>query len=260
MITYPTYLPSPKIDFSYDSKSGTISSKFESGRIAQRARYTKQRNTMKVVFQFDFGELGIFEGFVATTLTNGASEFLLPIPNPVTQEIEHHKVIILNGNYKVKAIAGAGAWLVTTTVVQQDKVPFDADMLALIDTFEGVDPDLLDLIQAFSADIDTWNLYTYPLPALFNGGVNDSGFSVGIGSTPLGTLEVGDTVILDIHMMELGDDVIIPKGPYIIKQLIESEYGDWSIKFEPDVNVIWSGIGTDFYWADGGTVTENITQ
>jgi len=97
MSDYPSYLPNAKIDYSFANNNRTIQTSFESGRISQRSLATTQRDIINVIFQYNLFQLGVWESFVQTTLSNGALEFNIKLPDPITQTMLLTGVLLSEG-------------------------------------------------------------------------------------------------------------------------------------------------------------------
>lgn len=137
MTSYPSFMPTPLVTYGVSNQTTTITTTFESGRTSQRARSTKQKDVAKAVFNFDFLQYGIWEGFVANVINNGAMEFLIKLPNPATQVVEDRTVLIAGGLYDAQAIAGAEKWAVSCTLIIQDKVSISSGVISYLSLFNG---------------------------------------------------------------------------------------------------------------------------
>ena len=133
---YPTYMPLPLVDYSFANDNRTITTSFESGRVSQRSQATKQRDIITVVFQFNYFQLGVWEGFVQSVLNNGANEFTISLPESVNQANTETIVLLSGGKYKTTSVAGDRLWKVSCDLIKQDKETMsenDFDLLAYID-------------------------------------------------------------------------------------------------------------------------------
>lgn len=137
MIEFPSILPSPLIDYSYDSDNSTEQTRFESGRVSQRGRFTSTRDIVAVAFKMTEIQLAIFEGFVANTLENGALEFYIYLPDAANREMTLQKVLLNKGQFKATAAAGSLVWSVTCTLIKQDKTTFSALLVYMLTIFGG---------------------------------------------------------------------------------------------------------------------------
>ena len=134
---YPSYLKKPTIDYSYSNDNRTVQNSFESGRISQRSLSTTQRDIINVIFQFNLFQLGIFESFVQTTLSNGALEFEIPLIDPITQSVTSSVVLLSEGKYKVNAASGSLVWKVNATLIKQDKTAHSQELLDFLESIDG---------------------------------------------------------------------------------------------------------------------------
>lgn len=126
---YPSYLPLPLVDYSFSNDNRTVRTNFESGRISQRSLATGQRDFVKVVFQYNFSQLGIWESFVQSTLSNGALEFTIDLPDPITQTITPTVVLLDSGKYETTAVSGKLVWKVAASLIKQDKTTYTESQL-----------------------------------------------------------------------------------------------------------------------------------
>lgn len=121
MIEWPSSkLPSPRVDYSYKGESAVISNSMESGATRQRRRFSRRRKVANLKWVMSFSELALFESFFEHKLAFGANEFLIDLPSSGDLSMAPHKVVIQNGSYDVKTLAGTDKWEVQSNVIADD--------------------------------------------------------------------------------------------------------------------------------------------
>jgi hypothetical protein len=80
MITWPAWLPAPRIDFSNEVNAGAMRTKMESGRVRQRPRFTRQLRTAKATFEMDDEQRAAFTSLWKYSLNNGTYWFKMNVP------------------------------------------------------------------------------------------------------------------------------------------------------------------------------------
>lgn len=143
-IYYPSFMPSPQVDYSYSNQTGTLKMTMESGRIVQRARQTSQRDIAKAQFKFTYPQLLVWESFVANSINNGAAEFYIKVPNPGNQDISDRLALLDGGLYEAVAIAGQAVWAVSCVLILQEKQTISLAGIALLELFAGDADDAVD--------------------------------------------------------------------------------------------------------------------
>lgn len=138
---YPSYLPLPQIDYAQSNDNRTVRTNFESGRISQKSLATTQRDFISVVFQYSFFELGVWESFVQTSLSNGSLEFTIDLPDPITETVKPTVVLLADGKYETTAVSGKLVWKVTGKLIRQNKVSYTQEEL---DAFEASNNPICD--------------------------------------------------------------------------------------------------------------------
>lgn len=150
---YPSFLPNPQVEYSFQNSGGVVTSQFDSGRVNQRKRFTTQRSLVNASFKFDYFQLAAFEGFVNSTLSNGASAFDISLPDPTNQTSSVQNVIIVGGNYDVDAIAGEALWSVSCQLLVQEKIVYDGATILILDIYDGNISDAVTFSNEFHESI-----------------------------------------------------------------------------------------------------------
>jgi hypothetical protein len=97
MITWPTTLPLPFIDYTGTVRMATLSSSLQQGRIDRRQRFTVSIPTLQVQWILSAAELVAFQTFFNTTLHGGTALFEMELKYPRNTELNSWVVRFLQG-------------------------------------------------------------------------------------------------------------------------------------------------------------------
>lgn len=142
-------LPLPSFDFSVNHSSGVVKSTMDTGRVRQRRRYTADRETCKVRFDFDNTEYAVFRGVWSHSLGGGADWFTMRLPIGDGNALTETQVRFL-GEFSVKHLAHLN-WQVSAEIEIQS--PF-AITSGVVDVLSSEGYDTADF-EAAAASLET---------------------------------------------------------------------------------------------------------
>lgn len=79
MITWPTELPQPSVDFGNKVEPSVLRTQMDTGRFRQRQRFTRANRTIGIQWLLNDTEYALVEGLFQHTLHGGADWFTLPL-------------------------------------------------------------------------------------------------------------------------------------------------------------------------------------
>jgi len=118
MITWPAWLPAPRIDFNNEVNAGALRVKMESGRYRQRPRFTRQLRTMKATFELDDEQRAAFTSIWKYSLNNGTYWFEMNVP--IEDGMSERVVRFIASTYS-EAYQPVMYWVVSVTMEMENQ-------------------------------------------------------------------------------------------------------------------------------------------
>lgn len=80
MVTWPTLLPNPSIDYSVKLENSKLRTQMDSARYRQRGRFSRENRLIPVVYEFDDNEYAFFQSFYLYKISRGSDFFTVTLP------------------------------------------------------------------------------------------------------------------------------------------------------------------------------------
>jgi len=128
MITWPTELPQPSIDFGNKVEPSVLRTPMDSGRFRQRQRFTRANRTIGVQWLLDDTEYALVEGVFQHTLHGGADWFTLPL---YLGDGQADQTVRFVGGLSATYVAHMH-WRVTATLEVESGAVWDAETTAAV--------------------------------------------------------------------------------------------------------------------------------
>lgn len=138
METWPvSILPDPTLSYTSANSNSVIRSKFDTGRVRQRLRFTADTKTQGVRWTFDDIQFAVFQGWLKQRVANGADFFLMNLP--LGDGIKQYQVRFVQGTYN--ASYQEPRWIVTVSLEIEDAPVLAPEIVdALIDLGSDIYP------------------------------------------------------------------------------------------------------------------------
>lgn len=134
MTTFPPTLPKPETgSYSVQVNTSVARTKFDSGRVRQRKRFTRDFRTMPVSWSFSDEEYGLFQSYYRYALNSGADWFYLNLA--LGDGIKQYRCRFIADTYTAK-YDGFMYWKVTARVETEDESsPVSQDEISVLAEF-----------------------------------------------------------------------------------------------------------------------------
>lgn len=118
MITWPSWLPAPQINFGNEVSGGFVRTRMESGRTRQRPRFTRQLREMKMTFEMSDEQRATFTAIWIHSLNNGIDWFYMNLP--IEDGISQRTIRFQPESYKENAVP-PDRWEISVSAEMEDQ-------------------------------------------------------------------------------------------------------------------------------------------
>lgn len=137
MITWPAWLPAPRVDFNNEVSQASVRTRMESGRFRQRTRFTRQNRTMKATWEMDDEQRAAFTSLFKFSLNGGNDWFTMTLPLEEGMTAVTVRFIASSYSEKYESVLH---WTISASIEMQDQVaPLSAEEIEAMLLFDSFD-------------------------------------------------------------------------------------------------------------------------